>query len=152
MQPVVSSDPEPEAKDPLPPEVSAEMPAPFPQDGLQTLFMTDEALDLATVSRHVVALPGVRACVLDRRGEKASAGEVPEGFTFPALHAAAARLSGAASDAGPLPFGALQSFTLHGDQAAISFFARPGLLLAVLHRALPPGVRERLVTVAAELT
>jgi len=147
-EPVVSSAPDLGTKAPAAPGLSAEKPAAFPQDALQTLFMTDEALDLAAISRLVAALPGVQACALERSGENSRAGELPDGFSFAALHAAAARLRGAA---GPLPLGALQNFTLHGDQAAISLFARPGLLLAVLHRALPPGVRERLVTVAAEL-
>ncbi len=124
-----------------------EAPPRFPQEALQALFMTDETLDLAAVSRHTAALPGVRACALEWRGDAALAGDVPAGFDLAALQAAAARLH----DAGALPIGALENCTLHGDQAAISIFARPGVLLAVLHRALPPGVRERLAAVAAEL-
>ena len=141
-QPVLPSDPPPDA------EVK---PAPFPLEALQTLFMTDEALDIAAVARLTVALPGVRACALGRRGEKATAGRLPEGFTFAELAAVAERLSGAADNGAALPVGTLQSFTLHGDQAAISVFARPGMRLAVMHGTLPPGVRERLSTVADEL-
>lgn len=117
----------------------------FPQEALQTLLMTDESPDLAAVCRRAAALPGVRACALDWRGEKALAGEMPEGFDPAALHEIA-RLHGAPSSA----IGALESITLHGDQAAISIFTRPGVLLAVLHGALPPGVRERLAALTAE--
>ncbi len=133
----------------LPPASAIAEPRNF--DVLQPLFMTDESLDLAAVCRHAAGLPGVAACALVRRGATAVGGELPEGFDLAALHLVAARMSDAASAAGPLPLGALQNFTLHGHQAAISLFTRPGLLLAVLHRALPPGVRERLAAVTDEL-
>ena len=135
-----------------PPPVSAapapEPPPHFPQEALRALFLTDEKLDLAAVCRHTAALDGVRACALEVRGEKVLAGDAPDGFDLATLHAAAARFP----DAGALPVGAWENVTLHGDQAAISIFARPGVLLAVLHRPLPSGVRERLAAVASALT
>ena len=139
----------PAASDPGPPVEIArtpDRPTRFPQEALQALFMTDEALDLAAVSRHAAALPGVRACALEWHGESALAGDTPAGFDLAALHAAASL-----HDGGSLPVGPLESVTLHGEQAAISIFARPGVLLAVLHRPLPPGVRERLASVASTL-
>ena len=146
-EPPVSSIPSPRVEIAPTPEAPPEQPPRFPQEALQALFMTDETLDLAAVSRHTAALPGVRACALEWRGEKALAGDAPAGFDLAALQATATRLH----DARPLPIGALENFTLHGDQAAISIFALPGVLLATLHRPLPPGVRERLAAVAAEL-
>lgn len=145
--PLVSSIPSPRVEIAPAPEAPPEQPPHFPQEALQALFMTDEVLDLAAVSRHTAALPGVRACALEWRGNGMLAGDAPTGFNLAAIEAAAAHLR----DAGALPIGALENLTLHGDQAAISIFARPGVLLAVLHRPLPPGVRERLATVAAEL-
>lgn len=138
-----------ETDPPVPPAPAIEVPRNYAV--LQALFMTDESLDLAAVCRHAAALPGVGACALEWRGERAFGGELPEGFDLATLHLAAARMNDAARAIGSLPLGAFQSFTLHGDQAAISLFTRPGLLLAVLHRALPPGVRERLATVADEV-
>ena len=106
-----------------------------------------EPPDLAAICDRTAALPGVRACALEVRGEKALAGDAPEGFDHAALHAAATRLR----DAGALPLGALESVTLHGDQAAISIFTQPGVLLAVLHRELSPDSHERLAAIASAL-
>ena len=145
-EPLVSSVPSPRVEIASAPETPPEQPPRFPQEALQALFMTDEILDLAAVSRHAAALPGVRACALEWRGDAAFAGDTPSGFDLATLRAAA-RLH----EAGALPIGTLENCTLHGDQAAISIFARPGVLLAVLHRPFPPGVRERLATVAAAL-
>lgn len=114
---------------------------PAPRTALQTFFNTDDPLDLAAICRRTATLPGVRACALDLRGAQALAGDAPEGFDHAALHAAATR-----QDA--LPLGTLESVTLHGDQAAISIFARPGLLLAVLHGELSPAVREQITALA----
>ncbi len=147
LEPLVSSIPSPPVEIAHPPEAPAEHPPRFPQEALQALFMTDEMLDLAAISRRTAALPGVSACALEWRGEKALAGNAPDGFDFAAMHTAAARMH----DAGTLPIGILENVALHGDQAAISIFTRPGVLLAVLHRPLPPGVRERLATLAAAL-
>lgn len=132
----------PVSSPPTPPP-PAELPPPFPLEALQAVFMTDQPLDLAAVCRHTTALPGIRACALAWRDEQALAGDAPPGFDLATLHAAT-RLPGAAA----LPIGHLENVTLHGDQAAISIFTRPGLLLAVLHRPLPPGVRERLTAIA----
>ena len=146
-EPLVSSIPSaPEQTAPVP-APPAPQPPHFPQEALQALFMTDETLDFAALCRHAAALPGVRACALEVRGEKALAGDAPPGFDLAALHAAATRLP----DAGALPIGTLENVTLHGDQAAISLFTRPGVLLAVLHRPLPPGVRDRLATLATAI-
>ena len=146
--PLVSSVPSPRVEIAPAPETLREQPPRFPQEALQALFMTDEILDLAAVSRHAAALPGVRACVIEWRGETALAGDAPTGFNLAAIKAAADPLHAT----GPLPIGALENLTLHGDQAAISIFTRPGVLLAVLHRPFPPGVRERLAAVASALT
>ena len=146
-EPLVSSIPSPLAETIPAPVAPQNQPPPFPQEAHQALFMTDEILDLAAISRQAAALPGVRACALEWRGETALAGAAPAGFDLAALRTAAARMH----NAGSLPIGALENLTLHGNQAAISIFARPGVLLAVLHRPLPPGVRERLAAITAEL-
>ncbi len=137
---------EPPVSSPPASQPVAEPPSPFPLEALQAVFMTDQPLDLAAVCRHTTALPGIRACALAWRDEHALAGEVPPGFDLATLHAATPQ-PGAAE----LPIGHLENVTLHGDQAAISIFTRPGLLLAVLHRPLPPGVRERLTAIATAL-
>lgn len=141
-EPLVFSSPSP----PVETAPAPDHPPHFPQEALQALFMTDEALDLAGVCRHAAALPGVRACALEWHGESALAGDTPAGFDLAALRATASLHT-----RGSLPIGSLESVTLHGGQAAISIFTRPGVLLAVLHHALPPGVRERLAALASAL-
>lgn len=126
------------------PQISS---APRPRTVLQNVFATDEPLDLAAVCRRTAALPGVRACAIEVRGETALAGNAPDGFDHAALDAATARLR----DAGTLPLGNLESVTLLGDQAAISIFTHPGVLLAVLHRELLPDGHERLTAIARAL-
>lgn len=147
--PPVPSPSAPPAPAEPPAPVIATVPAAAAYAALQPLFMTDDALDLAAVCRHAAELPGVQGCAIARREARAVAGKLRGDFNFEALLSAAQRLEGAAgSVAGAASFGAWQNLTLHGESAALSLFVRPGLLLAVLHRPLPPGVRERLATVA----
>jgi hypothetical protein len=147
----------------LPPFPPASIPAPahhepppalpisrFDQHSLQSLFMTDEVLDLPKISRLAAALPGIQACIITARGETFSSGSLPEGFQLSALRGLSPQV-GAAADR--LPIGELKNFTLYGEQYSISFFERPTVCLCALHRArcFVPGVRERLVSVADEL-
>lgn len=113
--------------------------------------MTDELLDLSAVCRHVSTLPGIQASVISRQDEKASAGEMPAGFDFSELLALA---PGMLQVAGRLSIGALKHFTLYAETHSVSFFERRGVCLGVVHRARSfiPGVREKLVTVADELS
>jgi hypothetical protein len=122
----------------------------FDQHSLQSLFMTEETLDLAKISRLAAALPGLQGCVIVARGETFSSGILPEGFHLNALRGLAPQV-GAAADR--LPIGELKNFTLYGEQYSISFFERPAVCLCAVHRArsFVPGVREKLVAVVDEL-
>jgi hypothetical protein len=154
--PILGAPPAPKAG----PEVPAAEPNPalpplplvrFDQDVLQTLFMTDEFLDLPAICQRVSSLPGIQACVISRRGENVRAGEMPDGFEFSELLALA---PGVTQAAGRLPIGALKHFTLYAETHSVSFFERREVCLYVVHRARSfiPGVREKLVTVADELS
>jgi hypothetical protein len=118
---------------------------------LQNLFMTDEFLDLPAICQRVSTLPGIQGCVISRRGENVHAGELPEGFESPELLALA---PGVTQIAGRLPIGTLKHFTLFAETHSVSFFERHGVQLCVVHRtrSFIPGVREKLVTVADELS
>jgi hypothetical protein len=145
-QPIVAARP---ASRETPPN---EIPPTSTYNALQALFMTEESLDLAGVCRHAARLPGVQGCAIVLREARVAAGALPDGLDLENLPATVRRLAEAArTAAGEVFLGPWQSFALHGEQATLSFFTQPGLVLAVLHRPLPPGVRERLVTVAAEL-
>jgi len=123
----------------------------FDQDALQALFMTDEHLDLPRISRLAAQLPGVHACVIATRDQACTGGQLPDGFDLAALLGLAPRVGEAA---GRMPIGALKHFTLYGDQYSVSFFERNGLSLCAVHRprSFVPGVREKLVAIADELS
>ena len=56
--------------------------------------------------------------------------------------------------AGRLPIGALKHFTLYAEGHSVSFFDRQGASLCVIHRtrSFIPGVREKLIIIADELS
>ena len=121
------------------------------QEALQALFMTEETLDLPKISRLAASLPGVYACVIATRDQAVTGGTLPEGFDLTALLGLAPRIREAASR---MPIGALKHFTIYGESYSISFFERRGLSLCAIHRArsFVPGVREKLVAIADELS
>lgn len=123
----------------------------FDQDAIQALFMTEETLDLPKISRLAAGLPGVYACVIATRDQACTGGNLPEGFDLAALLGLAPRVGEAA---GRMPIGQLKHFTLYGDAYSVSFFERNGLSLCAVHRprSFVPGVREKLVALADELS
>jgi hypothetical protein len=123
----------------------------FNQDALQALFMTEEHLDLTRISRLAAQLPGVHACVIATRDQACTGGTLPEGFDLAALLGLAPRVGEAA---GRMPIGTLKHFTLYGERYSVSFFERNGLSLCAVHRprSFVPGVREKLVAIADELS
>ena len=122
----------------------------FDQHSLQSLFMTEETLDLHKVSRLSAAFPGIQACIIAAQGKTYPAGNLPEGFDLSALRGLSPQV-GAAADR--LPIGLLKNFTLYGEQYSVSFFERGSVCLCAIHRArsFVPGVREKLVAVVDEL-
>ena len=109
--------------------------------GLQNLFMTGAALDLAGVAALAAALPGVRACVISGTAGRATAGDFSHGVNADQVRTAAAdlaRIGGAATE------------TLHRDESDIALFLHDEVCLAavVAPGDFVPGVRERLARVA----
>jgi hypothetical protein len=141
---------------PVEPAVVEVLPPSLPQrrfdhDAVQALFMTEETLDLPKISRLAASLPGVYACVIATRDQACTGGTLPEGFDLAALLGLAPRVGEAA---GRMPIGQLKHFTLYGDRYSVSFFERNGLSLCAVHRprSFVPGVREKLVALADELS
>jgi hypothetical protein len=123
----------------------------FDQDAVQALFMTEETLDLPKISRLAASLPGIYACVIATRDQACTGGTLPDGFDLAALLGLAPRVGEAANR---MPIGQLKHFTLYGDAYSVSFFERHGLSLCAVHRprSFVPGVREKLVALADELS
>lgn len=116
-------------------------------DALQPVFLTDEALDLAAVARHVAALPGITACQLALGERVARAGAFPEGIQADLLQSIAPELAASAGEvASRMNFGAVENVTIHAAGHAVSIFSRGAAVLGVVlgRRGFIPGVRERL--------
>jgi hypothetical protein len=109
--------------------------------GLQNLFMTGVALDLAGVAALAAGLPGVRACVISGSAGAAAAGNFSHGASpdeVRALSVEMARRGGVATD------------TLQRGESDIALFLHDGVCVAAVISAgsSVPGVRERLARVA----
>ncbi len=94
---------------------------------LQALFMTDDAMDLGGIARHIAMLPGVLACRLSVGEQVVLGGTMPDGF-------AAESLQGAARGS---------------HEHEVSLFVHNTVTLGVLlgRRRFVPGVRDRLTHV-----
>ncbi len=112
--------------------------------GLQNLFMTDAALDLAGIAKLTAKLPGVHACVISGTAGNADAGNFSLGVSAQEMREASEnlpRLGGSLTD------------TVHRGESDIAIFLHGEICIAVLVKSggFVPGVRERLVQVAALL-
>ncbi len=148
-----------------PPVASVEAPAqPSPQESaerslaepsgeadfsaLQSLFMTDESLDLAAVAASAAALPGVQACLITGARGTARAGQFPAGLDPEVLGALALELGGkVVESAARLHVGSVECTTVHREDCAVGIFAHEGVGLTVVlgPRGFVAGVRQRLV-------
>ena len=114
---------------------------------LQSLFMTDEPLDLGGVAVRVAALPGVNACLITGARGTARAGQFPAGLDAGVLGALAVELSSkVVESATRLHVGRVESTTVHRDDCAIAIFSHEGACLSVVlgPRGFVAGVRQLL--------
>jgi hypothetical protein len=123
------------------------------QEPLQAIFMTEEFLDLARVSQLSCGFPGITGCMIVAGDALAQGGERPAGLDAQALCKLTRQLSAVAA-AFPEELPAVQTYTLHVGNRALSIFARPNVSLCLVHshRGFLPGVRERLAAVADTLS
>ncbi len=115
--------------------------------------MTEEFLDLARVSQLSCGFPGITGCMIVAGDALAQGGERPAGLDAQALCKLTKQLSAVAL-AFPEELPAVQTYTLHVGNRALSIFARPHVSLCLVHshRGFLPGVRERLAAVADTLS
>jgi hypothetical protein len=123
------------------------------QEPLQAIFMTEEFLDLPRVSQLSCGFPGITGCMIVAGDALAQGGERPAGLDAQALCQLTKQLSAVAA-AFPEELPAVQTYTLHIGNRALSIFARPHVSLCLVHshRGFLPGVRERLAAVADTLS
>lgn len=144
----VEAPPTPPPDTPAPPEPESSS-EPYTL-ALQKIFLTDEALDLPAIARHIAALPGVLACHISCADKSAQGGTFPEAFDAALLQSHAPGLTASVGDAAAhLRIGDVQNVTLHVEDRAVTIFSRGSVVLgAVLgQRDFVPGVRERLTKV-----
>jgi hypothetical protein len=122
---------------------------------LQSLFMTDEPLDLSKTIQKVAELPGLRACILSTTTGLKLAGGLED---LDQEKAVAAFLPGlfqhTQSSLEGLRAGALETITLCYRLHQLSTFVQGELCLTVFHNNRPfkPGVREKIQAVISELS
>jgi predicted regulator of Ras-like GTPase activity (Roadblock/LC7/MglB family) len=122
---------------------------------LQSLFMTDEPLDLTKTIQKVAELPGLRACILSTTDGLKLAGGLENPDQEKAISAFLPELfQQAQSNLKGLGAGALETVTLCYRFHQLSTFVQGELCLTVFHdnRPFKPGVREKIQAVISELS
>jgi hypothetical protein len=122
---------------------------------LQSLFLTDEPLDLAKTIQKVAELPGLRACILSTTGGLKLAGGLEDPDQEKAISAFLPGLFlHTRSNLEGLRAGALETITLSYRLHQFSTFVQGELCLTVFHdnRPFKPGVREKIQAVISELS
>ena len=112
--------------------------------GLQNLFMTGAALDVAALAALAAALPGVHAVVISGACGSATAGDFSHGASEEEMRAAAS---------GPAFTGGATTDTVQRGESDIVIFRHGEICVAALIPAggFVPGVRERLTRMAGLL-
>jgi len=125
------------------------------QSVLQSIFMTEDDLDLDKIAGLLCALPGLEGCVAASGGQVAVSGEIPKDFRSGDIHTISSELFHSAGEySARLGLGKLRSSTLQCDGSLASFFVREHVSLCVFHRGCRgflPGVREKLDAVAGQM-
>ena len=122
---------------------------------LQAVLMTNEQLDARKVAELGGKLPGVHALLISSVDGLRLAGTAPAEIDADALSAIAPRFFDRVSDcAKDLNCGEIKSFTIQVAPGFLSFFQHGNICLSVFHKKQDflPGVRDRFVTVAGELS
>lgn len=122
---------------------------------LQSLFMTDEPLDLNKTIRKVAELPGLRACILSTSNGLKLAGGLEDPDQEKTISAFLPGLFlHTQSNLAGLRAGALETITLSYRHHQWSTFVQGELCLTVFHdnRPFKPGVREKIQAVISELS
>lgn len=124
------------------------------QDGLQSVFMTEEILSVERVLELSGGLPGIKSCILSHGSTVLASHNVPDTIDLVSLSANAVEmLKAMRQSVAKMGVGAIPAVTIHSEKGPITFFHQEDLCLLVLHkdRGFVPGVREKLQMVVTEL-
>ena len=121
---------------------------------LQTVFLTDERLDLPTIIGKISALPGLQTALLHAADGRRLAGAIgDEQFERAALSLLPALFGEVKTKLDERECSGLETLTFCWRQEQISIFSDGRLCLSVRHSRRPfkPGVREKLSLVFSRL-
>ena len=124
------------------------------QDGLQSVFMTEDVLSVERVLELSGGLPGIKSCILSHGSTVLASHNVPDTIDLVSLSANAVEmLKAMRQSVAKMGVGAIPAVTIHSEKGPITFFHQKDLCLLVLHkdRGFVPGVREKLQQVVTEL-
>ena len=124
------------------------------REALQSLFLTDEDINLPKVIELCGSLPGIESCVLAHEDRVLSSHNVPVGLDLVSLSSHASAMLQSMQDASQkMGIGDIPAVTLHTPKGPLSILQQERLTLIVLHgkRGFIPGVREKMTATLAEL-
>jgi hypothetical protein len=112
------------------------------------------AQEMWQLANTLVALPGLRACIIAAREEFAYAGELPEGMDPGNIRTLATLLASVLRGAPGTPVNGVREIAIQGHAFSLVFFLTADVAITVVTRArgLVEGVAERLLDAAAELS
>jgi hypothetical protein len=146
----------PEPASPPEPVKSAALTKPEPDfSSLQSVFLTDERLDLPIIIDKVSALPGLQTALLHTADGRRLSGVIgDETFEHAALTLFPALFSQAKTQLNEQECPGLETLTFCWRQEQVSVFSDGKLCLSVRHSRRPfkPGVREKLSLIFSRLT
>ncbi|HEX7193523.1 MAG TPA: hypothetical protein VF207_01035 [Chthoniobacterales bacterium] len=121
---------------------------------LNSIFLTDEPLDLPAVLAKIAQLPAIEACLLTTGDGRIISGSLGNEKLNHTVQTLISRLfDESKSKLSELGLSPLQTITYFCRDEQLSSFGQDNVYLTVLHRQRPfkPGVREKIFRVLAEL-
>ena len=124
------------------------------QEAIQSLFLTEDPIDLPKVAALCGSLPGIESCVLAHQDRVLCSHNAPDGMDLVSLSSNASTMLRSMQNASDkMGIGDIPAVTLHTPRGPLSILQQERLTLIVLHgkRGFIPGVREKMTATLLEL-
>jgi hypothetical protein len=139
---------------PVAEEKSTPIPKPAPNfSALQSVFLTDEALDLNKVVQKVGELPGIKSALFFAADGSLEGDPEKLGLTPSSVQLLSSLTQEVGQRVGTLGFGQIETVTLGWKRELVSVFSRGESGFVVRHEKRPfkPGVREKICLVLSHI-
>ena len=126
----------------------------YTQEAIQSLFLTEEPIDLPKVAALCGSLPGIESCVLAHQDRVLCSHNAPDCMDLVSLSSNASTMLRSMQNASDkMGIGDIPAVTLHTPRGPLSILQQERLTLIVLHgkRGFIPGVREKMTATLLEL-